>query len=199
MLKEIEALPEHGKGDWDIQLQLLKDTLQIWSVKNDPQTKLRGQMMRENLMKRLFVENYRRAEAAGEHHPRVLVRFGRNHGHRGYDRRGVSTFGNFVAEFARIEGGSMFNVAAFASGGKLALDPGGPPTDWDERPDDPTFALLSHLSDYPVTLFDLRPLRQALHSKEWPDWDSSEEGLRYWADSYDAIISYRTATPLEFR
>ena len=47
--------------------------------------------------------------------------FGRNHLHRGIDRRGVSTLGNFIAELAVAEGSASFNVALFAAGGKIAL------------------------------------------------------------------------------
>ena len=60
--------------------------------------------------------------------PKVFLRFGRNHLHRGYDRRGVSTLGNFVPELAAAERISAFNVAAFAGGGTIRLL--GPPTSY---------------------------------------------------------------------
>jgi hypothetical protein len=45
--------------------------------------------------------------------------FGQNHLHRGIDRRGVSTLGNFIAELAVAEGVESFHVVLFAAGGKI--------------------------------------------------------------------------------
>lgn len=124
----------------------------------------------------------------------MFLRFGRNHLHRRYDRRGVSTLGNFVAELGTAEHLQVFNVAAFAGGGKIRLL--GPPVDFDERNDDPAFAYLSSIAQYPATVFDLRPLRQALHRLSASKRSAIEASLTYWADSYDAIIFYREVTPL---
>ena len=44
---------------------------------------------------------------------------GQNHLHRGIDRRGVSTLGNFIAELAIAEGVQSFHVVLFAAGGKI--------------------------------------------------------------------------------
>ena len=125
---------------------------------------------------------------------KVFLRFGRNHLHRGYDRRGVSTLGNFVAELGTAERLRVFNAAAFAGGGKIAL--AGPPSDFDERADDPAFAYLASIARYPATVFDLRPTRQALHRLAESKRSSIESSLVYWADSYDAMIFYRQVTPL---
>ena len=72
---------------------------------------------------------------------KVLLRFGRNHLHQGHDARGISTLGNFVAEFATAHGQKVFNVGAFAAGGKET--PLGNTFDADERTDELTFALLA--------------------------------------------------------
>jgi hypothetical protein len=125
---------------------------------------------------------------------KVFLRFGRNHLHRGIDRRGVSTLGNFVAELAEAKGVRAFNVAAFAGGGKIRLL--GRAADFDERGDDPAFAYLASIARYPATVFDLRPMRQPLHRLPANKRSAIEESLVYWADSYDAIIFYREVTPL---
>lgn len=124
----------------------------------------------------------------------MFFRFGRNHLHRGYDRRGVSTLGNFVAELAVAERLQVFNVAAFSGGGRIALT--GPPVEFDERGDDPAFAYLASIARYPATVFDLRPLRPALHRIPAHRRSPLEASLVYWADSYDAMIFYREVTPL---
>lgn len=152
---------------------------------------LQASTSREAVMKDLFHQQWR----AAARRPKVFLRFGRNHLHRGYDRRGVSTLGNFVAELAAAEGLRTFNVAAFSGGGRIAL--AGPPSEFDERGDDPAFAYLASVARYPATLFDLRPTRQPLHRIPESQRTPVEASLVYWADSYDAIIFYREVTPLQ--
>src|SRR5277367_2428140 len=150
-----------------------------------------AQNERELLMKTQFLEHFRSSAGPTS---KVLLRFGRNHLHRGYDARGISTLGNFVAEFAFAQHKTAFNVAAFGAGGKASL--AGETWDADERSDDLAFALLASLARYPATVFDLRPLRPTLH--RIPDESRSpvEQRLVYWADSYDAIICCKNVTPL---
>jgi hypothetical protein len=95
-------------------------TLEIEVDRLDPQTRLAASLRREALMKELF---HRQWQKSGR--PRVLLRFGRNHLHRGYDRRGVPTLGNFVAELAVAHGVQGFNLAAFAAGPLLHRIPEG--------------------------------------------------------------------------
>lgn len=45
-------------------------------------------------------------------------------------------------------------------------------------------------------LFDLRPIRNYLHTIDSQDRSELHKRLLYWADSYDAIICYKTVTPL---
>jgi hypothetical protein len=150
---------------------------------------LSASQRREGVMKALFHDHWVKAGK-----PKVFLRFGRNHLHRGMDRRGVSTLGNFVAELAAAERRQVFNVAAFAGGGKIRLV--GPAHDFDERSDDPAFAYLASTARYPATVFDLRPLRPVLHRLPESKRSAIEASLVYWADSYDAIIFYREVTPL---
>jgi hypothetical protein len=169
---------------------LIIRTLEIEVDRSSPDTRLSASQRREALMKELF---YRQWQTNGR--PKVLLRFGRNHLHRGQDRRGVSTLGNFAAEMAIANGLESFNIAAFAGGGKIAF--GGKVTDGDERAADPAFAFMAGIARYPATVFDLRPIRRALH--RIPDEKRSpiESSLVYWADSYDALLFYREVTPLK--
>lgn len=157
------------------------------------QARLSASLRRESLMKNLFLLHYEKSARTGAR-SKVLLRFGRNHLHRGYDRRGVSTLGNFVAEFAVAQNTTSFHVAAFAAGGKGFL--AGETFEADERQDDPAFELLASVARYPATVFDLRPLRPILHQIPENDRSSVQKSLIYWADSYDAIICYREVTPL---
>jgi hypothetical protein len=150
---------------------------------------LQASIRREGVMKDLFYDYWVKSNK-----PKVFLRFGRNHLHRGYDRRGVSTLGNFVAELGAAEHRNVFNVAAFSGGGKIRL--AGPPIEFDERSDDPAFAHLASVARYPATVFDFRPIRQALHRVPDDKRSAIEASLTYWADTYDAIIFYREVTPL---
>jgi len=169
--------PAHDEMLGGISLwQSLRGTLQVETLRSNPDTRLAASEARELIMKELFIAHYRQ-----EPEGKVLLRFGRNHLHRGYDARGVSTLGNFVAEWALAENKSVFNVGVFAAGGREHL--AGKTFDADERQDEPTFALLADLAGANATLFDLRPLRPLLHSIALEKRTPLEGNLVYWAYS----------------
>jgi hypothetical protein len=170
-------------------LQSILETLAIDIERLDSNQRLRASIHREEVMKEIFRQRW--AESGRS---KVFLRFGRNHLHRGYDRRGVSTLGNFVAELGIANGLRTFNMAAFAGGGKVYL--ANQLLDADERSDDPAFTYLASMAQYPATVFDLRPLRQALHRIPEDDRSKAEASLVYWADSYDAILFYKEVTPI---
>jgi hypothetical protein len=145
------------------------------------------------LMKTQFLAHFRKAGPDGG--GKVLLRFGRNHLHRGYDARGISTLGNFVAEFAISRGESVFNVGAFGAGGKATLM--GETFSMDERGDELAFAWLAGQAKYPATVFDLRPLRPILHAISAEKRTPLDINLIYWSDAYDALICYKNVTPLQ--
>jgi hypothetical protein len=170
----------------------IRATLEIESYRLNAETKLAASQRRELLMKELFLQHYQRA--IPEPGAKVMLRFGRNHLHRGYDERGVSTLGNFVAEFALSQHKTVFNVAAFGAGGIASL--AGETWNADERGDDLGFDFLASAARYPTTVFDLRPLRDILHRIPQEKRSPLQQRLVYWADSYDAIICYKNVTPL---
>jgi hypothetical protein len=150
--------------------------------------RLAASVRRETVMKEFFLAHYR---AAGDK-PKVMVVFGQNHLHRGIDQRGVSTLGNFIAELAMAEGVRSFHVVLFAAGGKInffGLQ------NIDQRQDEPAFGVFAAAARYPATVFDLRPLRRALHQIAPAKLSANDSALLYWADSYDAIVCYREVTP----
>ena len=170
--------------------QSLLATLNVESNRIGPDTRMIAQNARELLMKQQLLAHMEGATG------KVLLRFGRNHLHRGYDARGISTLGNFVAEFATAHGQKVFNVGAFAAGGKETLL--GNTFDADERTDELTFALLADQAKYPATLYDLRPLRSLLHRIPQEKRSALETNLIYWSDAYDALLCYKVVTPLQF-
>lgn len=164
------------------------DTLRIEALRSNPHTRYEASDAREPEMKELFLRHSRK-----EPNGKVLLRFGRNHLHRGYDARGISTLGNFVSEWALARGNSVVNVGVFAGGGREHL--AGETFDADERQDEPTFALLASIARSDATVFDLRQLRPMLHAIPSTKRTALEVNLVYWADSYDFLLCYPTVSP----
>jgi hypothetical protein len=165
------------------------NSLRVEALRANTHTRYEASGTRERVMKELFL-SHSKQEPEGK----VLLRFGRNHLHRGYDARGVSTLGNFVSEWAIAQGRSVFNVGVFAAGGKEHL--AGETFDADERSDEPAFALLASLAGSDPSIYDLRPLRPLLHSIPPGKRTALEANLLYWADGYDLLLCYPTVSPL---
>lgn len=111
---------------------------------------------REENMKALFMLEYRKAEAAGDALPKVLLKFGHYHVIRGRSWSNVLSLGNFISEFAKSRDMNSFHLALYnnnASGdyGVLASEPDYKPLA-DAAPKDKW------------TVIDLRPLRDYAHS-----------------------------------
>lgn len=198
MAPRLLELAERSNGDKDgrpndVSLrENLLATLEIERDRLNPETKMAAQERRERLMKTQFLEYLAHSSGSGTT-SKVLLRFGRNHLHRGYDARGISTLGNFIAEFAISQGKKTFNVGAFGAGGKASLL--GDTWDADERQDELTFALLADKAKYPATVFDLRLLRPLLHQIPREQRSALITNLIYWSDSYDALICFKNVTP----
>jgi hypothetical protein len=165
--------------------QNLLESLQMGKNRLGADTKMIAQNEREQPMKKQFLEHFDRVSRPGTA-SKVLLRFGRNHLHRGYDARGIATLGNFVAELSVMRGKNAFNLGVFGTGGKAARL--GSNWDADKRQDEPAFALLAEKAKYPTTLFELRPLRALLHDIASEKRSETQRNLAYWAGSYDALI-----------
>ena len=170
----------------------IEATLNHDAARVDPGRVHEARVKREQFMKELFLVHYREASAQTPGPVRLIAVFGRNHMFRGRDRRGISTLGNFIAEFAVAEGTSSFHLAIFAAGGEVNF---GGVRDADEREGDPAFGQLAAAAKYNDTLFDLRPIRAALRQQRTDQLTPDEEALLYWADGYDAILVYSKVTP----
>jgi len=192
LVQGMGSVQDHTINDTSL-VESLRATLEIETDRLNPDTKLPAQIRRESLMKDQFQFYYAKNVIQGSD-AKVMLRFGRNHLHRGYDARGISTLGNFVAEFAFSQHKAVFNVAAFGAGGRASL--AGETWDADERPDDLAFEFLASLAQHPATVFDLRPLREILHRVPAENRTPRLQRLVYWADSYDAIVCYKNVTPL---
>jgi len=164
------------------------DTLHVEALRSDHQRYLASDE-RERVMKNLLLRHLDE-----EPQGKVLLRFGRNHLHRGIDARGISTLGNFVSELALAKGKSVVNIGTFAAGGEEHL--AGKTFSADERQDEPTFALLATFAQTVPVLFALRDLRPILHAIPSDKLTPLQRNLTYWADSYDFLLCYPNVSPL---
>jgi hypothetical protein len=106
---------------------------------------------REENMKDLFMREYRRALAAGETQPRVVLKFGHVHMYRGRSLAYVPTLGNFVGEFAKSNGAKSFHLAMYLNNPPDGFG-GGPKGSW-------LNVLAAVAPEGKWTVVDLRPLR----------------------------------------
>jgi hypothetical protein len=188
LLRGMNSAGMQNKFGKDRLCQLIVTSLRIDSARAFPESRFKAQLLREQLMKMSFIKNYEQSSK-----DKVFLRFGRNHLHYGFDERGISTLGNFVAELSIAKNLKCFNVAAFAAGGKCRLM--GEIFSADERADDLAFQFLSERSTYNTAIFDLRPLRAFLHTVNSEKRTDLQRRLLYWADTYDAIICFKEVTP----
>jgi hypothetical protein len=106
--------------------------------------------VREENMKALFVDEYRRAQQRGDATPKVILKFGQWHLYRGLSPGGIYPLGNFASEFAKYNRMESLNIF-------FAIQSG------EELPDEPNWNALRPFIDATKVdewaLYDLRPLR----------------------------------------
>jgi hypothetical protein len=186
LARQIGDVTEPTQGPIPLKMQVLR-TLEV-EVARLNTNRQPASVLRETLMKELFATYYR--TDGGK--PKVMAVYGQNHLGRGIDRRGVSTLGNFIAEFAIAENAQSFHVELVAAGGKILY---GGLREIDQRKDEQAFDVLASAARYPATVFDLRPLRSLLRRTPVDKLSARDASLLYSADAYDAIVCYREVTP----
>lgn len=117
---------------------------------------------REQQMKRLFMRQYRAAEANGEHNPKVLLKLGHWHTFRGQGPSRLQTLGNFVTEFATANGSDALTVGVYLRGSWR---------DVSEQKGLEPIALATDPASW--TLIDLSTLRPAVTARRFGDLNSN--------------------------
>jgi hypothetical protein len=121
---------------------------------------------REHLMRRLFLENYRRAEAADDAPPRVMFKMGGSHVYRGASTTQIQGFGGFVSEFAATRGTQAATILAICSPGGQQASAFAPPGDCTADSYRRNWSFIDRYADpSAVTVFDLRAWR--LRPRRW--------------------------------
>jgi hypothetical protein len=137
---------------------------------------------RETLMKRTFLDYYRRAERLDGEPPRVLLKFGAYHMFRGATPTHVQGFGGFVTEFATANGSETLSILMLCGpGSAIRLSSGEVQcSDWFAR----TWgAIAPHTEREGLTIFDLKAWRMRPRR-----WEGLPEALRRQIDSFDLIV-----------
>jgi hypothetical protein len=175
------AAPEREVADL---LNTVDLSLRIYGMRRGRVGVYESNDLREQSMKAEFMRRYRAAQAAGDSVPKVMLKFGQWHALKGSNWGDVHSLGNFVSEFARVNGRESFHLTAY-----VLNEPG-------------RFWTLSDFEDYvPLaragrvdgwTLIDLRPLRPWV-AAERVDGVSAE--LKRVIFGFDAVLLIGGGSP----
>jgi hypothetical protein len=160
----------------------------------------RSNQQRSAMMKRIFADAYRKAVAAGEQQPKVLVKFGGTHTMRGRSMYGVFDLGTLLPELAALNGTRSFQMFVLPAAGHVntwrpfAPDEASKRTAYDPLKDLPMDSqpLLAAAVPGEWTLIDLRPIHALLARGKV---DPVEPRLKNVLLGYDAILIAPTVTP----
>jgi len=137
--------------------------------------------VREEQMKRLFMREYRAAEAEGEHNPKVLVKLGHWHVFRGLGPSHLQTLGDFVTEFATANGADAFSFGVYLRGS------------WREVKTQQGLEPIALATDPNAwTIIDFRSLRPAVTAGEFGTLNSKLLAHIY---GFDAALVLGSASP----
>lgn len=161
----LQQLRQHLNGRRDADYAALVDAMIVSQRIYRPFTGGGGEIYianneREHVMRRLFQENYERAERADPTPPRVVMKLGASHAYRGASTTQTQGFGGFVSEFAAARGAQATTILVLCPSDGEAARLMGPSTSCaaDEYRRDWTF-IEPYLEPGAITVFDLRTWR----------------------------------------
>lgn len=125
---------------------------------------------REHSMKLRFLEQYRKAQEAGDSQPKVFAKMGHYHLLRGIYRLKVTTFGNLLSELAISNGSQNFVISSFVI---HSTDP------W--RRSNQLLEKVTGESQYLVV--DFRPIRDLVYQHKVKDLPEGWDDFIYRADA----------------
>ncbi|MEW6730872.1 MAG: hypothetical protein AB1489_06020 [Acidobacteriota bacterium] len=151
----------NSKGNSEVEFLISQMLLSAQIYKNNIMAEA-GQLTgyisnleREENMKTLFMLEYRKAQAAGEALPKVLLKFGHYHSIRGKNLVNVFTLGNFVAELAKSNSMGSFHLTIYNNNTS---------GDYQGLADIAEYKPLASAAEGNLTIIDLRPLRGYIHA-----------------------------------
>lgn len=144
--------------------------------------------------KRSMARHLEAAREAGEEEPRTLVKLGANHTYRGLNQTRQYDLGAMLAQIAEAEGGHSFHLLAVGGFGTRTSQFNPVRLSYETQPAGMLSAVLP-TNDLILpdgwTLFDLRPLRAAIHDRKV---EATQEMFDL-AFNFDAILVLTGSTP----
>lgn len=174
--------PKKGSEAEFLIMQLLT-SIRIYDGRQ-PLSGYESSYMREENMKELFMREYRKAQAAGEQMPKVLLKFGHYHIIRGLNWTDVFTLGNFVSEFSKSNNQKSFQMTMWLN------NPNGY-SDWMQKDEDfKSIAKVAPIDKW--TIIDFRPLRGYANAGRIQDLNPR---IRQAIFGYDAALIIGSGLP----
>lgn len=141
-------------------------------------TKYRQTYEREENMKALFMDGYRRSRRAGDAAPKVLLKTGHQHAIRGQNWSGVLSLGDFVSALATAEGSRSFHLAVYMNNDQAGY--------YDILRESPRYGPLARAAPTDRwAVVDLRPLRGPAYANQL---HGLNEELRRLIFGFDAVL-----------
>ena len=204
--KDFEKLKAAFEGQTD-NLNLIRELeesiqiYQLWFTRQGYESN----RLRAEMMKRHFLDYYSKAQEKNAQ-PKVMFKFGANHMYKGANFLNIYDIGNFITEFAAMEGTSSFHLYTLGlTGTQCAYNPfSGSEADKQKAYDgmSPTgrrdfSALVAAVPKDSWSIVDLRPLRAKIFDHTLDKIHPSLEKLIW---SYDAVLimsEVTASTPFE--
>ncbi len=143
---------------------------------------LENNRVRSDLMKRHFMEYYRKAQKEGDELPKVVLKFGANHCVRGLTYVHIFDLGNMISELAAMNETSSFHILLTGAKGTThnqlqGTQPFDATEDWHENI---KAALGDKLDTDEWLLIDMRPVRKIRMKKASADFKRLIFGWDVW-------------------
>lgn len=168
--------PKKGSEE-EFLINELLTSIRIYEKWASPSSRFEANYTREENMKALFMNEYRKAQGVGEEMPKVLLKFGHVHAMRGLNPSNVLSLGNFVTEFAKRNNTKSFLLTMWVNNASG------------------NYSVLSKYDDYKAiakatptdrwTIVDFRPLRNFANAGKIQDLNPEMRRAIY---SYDAAL-----------
>lgn len=149
-------------------------------------------LLRENYMKRNFVDHFERIERRDGSPPRVFLKFGANHVMRGRSLTNVPAMGDFIVEWGRSRDFRAVNILIDCLGGEATEPLSGATIPCESYMLDEGSLLARLAEGQSLTLIDLRPLRAAV--RRGSTIDAGTRDLIFAFDYYLGVADVSAAT-----
>lgn len=149
-------------------------------------------LTRENYMKTNFLHAFEAAEARDGAPPRVYFKFGASHMMRGLSSTNVPALGNFLVEWGRTRDFGAVNIMIDCIGGESRDPRSGDTGPCESYLLEEESLIGDFVSDAPLTLIDLRPLRALIRRST--EIDAGSRALIFGFDYYLAVRDVRPAS-----